>query len=216
MFLPRVLILLPLAGACSQAAQTELPSLTAEDGTACIENREQFLSLDYWTFDQDPSNGVRAVFAKPGCELAAADLIRDYHKALRDEGTPIIVDHPQGMIKISENGTVPLLYWHEGQARAFQGEIDSAIELFRRSLKPESKNYGAWNEYVHASIAFLRNDLNALQSARDEMAGLTGRNALNLGVVDGLIACFGETYSIAYGAEECNRRPASVSHPAEP
>ena len=110
---------------------------------------------------------------------------------------------------ISETGEMSILYWHEGQLRAFAGDEEGAAYLFEQSLNtPETSHYG-WDEYVRGSIAFLRSDLGALEAAREAMAGKTspGYGDLNLGVLDGLIACFGRSYKEAYGAPECNRRP---------
>lgn len=173
----------------------------------CIEDRELFFSMDFWTFDQDPERGHRAIGRKPGCELVAADLIRDYHARLRAIGEPVTIEYDQQVVTISATGEVSLLYWHEGQIRAFEGQTEQAIELFTLSLKPEAENHGAWNEYALASIAFLENDLPELKRQRSAMARSEPPDSINLGVVDGLIECFGATYRKAYGANECNRRP---------
>lgn len=188
--------------ALGQPAETSY--LDAED---CIEDREALLALDYWAFDQDIAKGVRAIAATPGCELVAADLTRDYHRALRERDEPVIVDHPQGTVRMSENGEMSILYWHEGQIRAFEGQTDQAIGLFRKSLKPEERNYGAWNEYAMGTIAFMENDLAGLKQYRAAMAEKLESANINLGVLDGFIVCFGKSYKEAYGSAECNRRP---------
>ena len=207
-----------LAGFYAQAQiAPEVESVSPTRGETpanCIENREAYFSLDFWTFDQDPNKGHRGVASKPGCELAAADLIRDYHERLREVGEPVTFEYNEQEVTISSNGEVSLLYWHEGQARAFEGQTSQAIKLFQLSLKPEEENHGAWNEYALASIAFLKNDLAELKSQRSVMARAELQNTINLGVVDGLIACFGATYREAYGSDECNRRPGWDS--AEP
>lgn len=173
----------------------------------CIEDREAYFSLDFWTFDQDLERGHRAIARKPGCQLVAADLIRDYHARLREIGEPVTFEYNEQEVTISATGEVSLLYWHEGQTRAFEGQTSQAIELFELSLKPEVENHGAWNEYALASIAFLKNDLPELKTQRSAMAKSEPQNSINLGVVDSLIACFGATYREAYGSDECNRRP---------
>jgi len=189
------------------------PARIAEEGSPCVADRAALMALDYWAFDQG-TEGVRSVMATPGCELAAADLYRDYHAALRARGAPVMITLPNGEEwPMSETGEMSILYWHEGQLRAFAGDGEGAASLFEQSLKtPEVSHYG-WDEYVRGSIAFLRGDIQALMAAREAMAGKTapGYGDLNLGVLDGLIACFGRSYKEAYGAPECNRRPAAAA-----
>lgn len=198
-----------LAG-CAHAAEA-LP-ITEED-PQCVTDRAALMALDYWAFDQG-ADGIRAALAKPGCELVAADLYRDYHATLRARGAPVMITLPNGEEwPMSETGEMSILYWHEGQLRAFAGDGEGAASLFEQSLKtPEESHYG-WDEYVRGSIAFLRGDLQALTAAREAMAGkeAPGYGDLNLGVLDGLIACFGRSYKEAYGAPECNRRPAAAA-----
>ena len=103
------------ASACTSLSEKpDLMAAQAADGTPCFTDRDAYFSMDYWTFDQAP-DGLRSVSAKPGCELAAADLIRDYHAALRARGEPVSHAFPQGEVQFSEDGEIPLLYWHEGQ-----------------------------------------------------------------------------------------------------
>lgn len=42
---------------------------------------------------------------------------------------------------------------------------------------------------------------------RAALAAVVPEDNINLGVVDGLIACFDRPYKDAYGAVECDRRP---------
>lgn len=202
-------LLLGCGASYAQQSADSAPSIATKylSVSECVDDRDAFLNLDFWTFDQDPVQGVRSVASIPGCELVAADLVSDYHQALRENGEPVIVDHPAGTFTMSENGEVGLLYWHEGQMRAFEEQTDRAIELFRLSLKPEERSIGGWNEYAMASIAFLQGNIEELQKQRELMANATMPNPINLGVVDGLVACFEESYSEAYGSTECNRRP---------
>lgn len=190
------------------APEAEAESLTGGKTAAeCIEDREALLSLDFWTFDQDLKRGYRSVQLTRGCELVAADLIRDYHARLRETGQPVTYEYEEREITISVNGEVSLLYWHEGQIRAFQEQTEQAIELFALSLKPEHENRRNWNEYALASIAFLQQDFPELLRQRTKMVSGDRQQDINLGVVDGLIACFGKPYAEAYGSIECNRRP---------
>lgn len=174
----------------------------------CVEDRSAFMAMDYWTFDQAPE-GVRSISDRPGCDAAAADLTRDYHAMLRERGEPVTHDYDGQTVTMSEDGEMSILYWHEGQLRAFAGNVGAAANLFRKSLKPEEENYQGWNQYALASIAFLEKDLEALQGYRGALAERVPDDNLNLGVVDGLIACFDRSYADAYSAADCNRRPRS-------
>ncbi|WP_290930705.1 hypothetical protein [Hyphomonas sp.] len=195
------------ASACTSLSEKpDLMAAQAADGTPCFTDRDAYFSMDYWTFDQAP-DGLRSVSAKPGCELAAADLIRDYHAALRARGEPVSHAFPQGEVQFSEDGEIPLLYWHEGQIRAMHGQPQEALDLFNKSIKPEEQSIGGWNEYVRATIAFVEGNRSALEAERANLVAKVPADNLNLGVVDGLIVCFGRSYADAYGAPECNRRP---------
>lgn len=172
---------------------------SAESGNlSCIEDRESLLSLDQDAFDQDLDGGWRAISHKEGCEIEAADLIRDYR---------------------AENlgASMEILYWHEGQVRAGVGQYDEAIELFLLSKTTDQPD---WNFYVDGTIAFLRNDREALDAA---VAGLKlvpkpdgwdefmatrvaqGQSfinwPMNLGVLEGFQNCFGQSYNEAYGRD---------------
>jgi hypothetical protein len=165
------------------------------------------LALSRRAFDQDLQGGWRAVSARDGCIAAAADLIRDYRERHRLNDT--------------------ILFWHEGQLRASDGQTEAASALFERSRKEPADAFG-WNQYVDATIAFLRNDRPALLAARASLAGLPrpsgfeprdpqGRPIslswpMNLDVVDGLIACFGRSYREAYGPA-CRSDPARTAAP---
>lgn len=190
---------------------SQAPAL-ADDGRPCVDDRAALMAMDYWTFDQAPE-GVRQVLDRPGCRIAGADLIRDYHAALRAKGAPVVHTFPEGDHTVTEDGEIKLLYWHEGQARAMAGQTDAAIDLFALSVEPPEKSFGGWNEYARASMAFLQGDLDALKAQREALAGKVspGYTDINLGVVDGLIACFGRSYADAYGAADCNRRPGAAA-----
>ncbi|HWM92464.1 MAG TPA: hypothetical protein VN493_16990 [Thermoanaerobaculia bacterium] len=159
----------------------------------CTFDRAKLLALDEHSFDQDMDGGWRAIAQHEECTAVAADLIREYRET-------------RGL-------TSSILYWHEGQLRAFRGSTDEAIGLFEQSRHADDA-FG-WNLYVDASIAFLRRDKPALLTARETLASLprpedfslqdAQGNAVeiswppNLSVVDGLIACFDRGYKEAYG-----------------
>ena len=180
---------------CATAPQLPAAPITPEAQTAsstCNYNREQILALDMARFDQDTSGGWRTVAQQPGCLGAAADLIRDYHSARPEKSY--------------------LLYWHEGQVRAMNGEVAKATELFALSYNQQDDNIG-WNIYVDATLAFMKQDRNALLKAYLALANLPvpahlqldeNGNSLadswppNMKVVEDLLACFGQEYRQAY------------------
>lgn len=130
------------------AAHAQVPA--SAPGT-CAYDRIRLLALDRLEFDQDMSGGWRPLAAKPGCALAAADLLRDYRQAHADE---------DGM-----------LYWHEGQMRANAGRYEEAIPLLEHARKPPgTPDKAGWNPYVDATVAFLRRDRAALERARATLA----------------------------------------------
>lgn len=185
----------------------------AEVEGQCINEAERLilLNLDEEAFDQDPpSGGWRGIAEKSGCEIAAADLIRDYREL--------------------HSSTNTIIYWHEGQMRAIGNDYSEAIALFEKSKKPKEKDLAGWNEYVDASIAFLRKDKQALVEAREALAAVEAppgldvkdgvleipdnsgklfkmRWPLNIDVVDGFISCFEKNYRGAYGDPECRPTP---------
>jgi len=209
---PAILFLAFLLSAC--AANRDVKD-TETSQTKCLttQERERLLSLNEDAFDQDLSGGGggwRAIAAKPGCEIAAADIIRDYRE------------------KHSSTGTI--IYWHEGQMRASGGDYPTAIQLFEKSRKPEAQDGTGWNQYVDASIAFLRKDKSALIRARESLSKVSAppdfvlkdgvfeipnnsgksfkmRWPPNIDVVDGLIKCFDRSYRDAYDDAKCRPAP---------
>lgn len=158
----------------------------------CTFDRDQLLALNEHEFDQDMALGWRKLAMREKCQDEAADLIHDYREKHKLDS--------------------PILFWHEGQVRAEMGQTEAAIRLFRLSRKPSDPGTG-WNEYVEASVAFLRNDRPAFDKARAALAVLPQPAAwnlrkpngelvawpMNLEVVDELGRCFGLPYKQAYG-----------------
>lgn len=161
----------------------------------CEVNYDTMMALNPHAFDQDLQGGWRPLARRDECRETAAELLRLYRQ--------------------THEPTVRLLTWHEAQVRADLGQIDAAIALMEASRKRENDH---WNPYVDATIAFLRNDRNALLAARERLvavpppadfaawrdtAGRPIRWPLNLDVVDGFIRCFGRPYKEAYGSDSC-------------
>ncbi len=187
--------------------------LAAQEPTSCVTDREALLALDQDSFDQDLEGGWRPIANTKGCELAAADLIRDYRE----------LHYPQGLRGPAGNGNIEILFWHEGQVRAMANQSQEAVTLFEQSF--DSTSQPDWAEYAKATIAFLRQDRKALEAARvalldlpepegwaervqemKEQYGFDMKWPSNLGVVDALLRCFDRPYSDAYG-QECRAEP---------
>ncbi|WP_184411796.1 hypothetical protein [Xanthomonas translucens] len=184
-------------------------SAAGQDIRTCEIDRASLLALDQQHFDQDVSDGGggwRAVAARPGCETVAADLIRDYRKA-----------HPD------DPG---ILYWHEGQLRAFAGDYPAAMALMQASKKPAAQDPAGWNPYVDATMAFLAHDAKRLAAAKKALEAVPPSPDLpplhdgfiempmqngqmfkmrwppNADVVEGLARCMEKSYAVAY-SQEC-------------
>ena len=168
---------------------------------ACGYDRAAMLALDYDRFDGDQAEGWRPLADRPGCELAAAEVLAAY----RTDNAAKVTDTQRRA-----------LFWSEGQLRATAGQTASAIELMdlSRAGDPSAAN----TLYAEATMAFLRHDRPALMKARAALAAtpppatfpadaaeVKARYGLiitwppHLAVVDRLVACFGKSYALAYG-----------------
>lgn len=167
----------------------------------CPEADAAMLALPLHDFDQT-EQGWRSLDGE-GCERQAAEAIRRYREINAE----------------TLGANAESLLWHEGQLRAAAGETDDAIQLMLRSREQDSE---ATRPYTDATIAFLRQDRDALIAARQQLVSLPVPEAfaraaaryaetypdhpplrwpLNLDIVDGLIACFDQPYREAYGCE---------------
>jgi hypothetical protein len=124
-------------------------SFSAEE---CSFDRSAMQALTEEQFDHDTNSGGEGcrALSKRGCEMQAADLIRDYRNA-NDRKSQI-------------------LYWHEGQLRAMDGDSKAAIPLLEAARKAVGDEAFGWNPYVDATVAFLRRDRAALAAARAKLA----------------------------------------------
>lgn len=145
------------------------------------------LQLDWNEFDQTMGQGHRELALK-GCFLEAANLIDAYNLQHRSQLEP---------------SRTRILYFHAGQMYAYTSLNEIAASRMMESLNPKEaiRPELNWNDYVQASVAFLRGDKDSLKAFRDKLASgkPTQGNQMNLRVVDNLIKCFGHPYSWAYG-----------------
>lgn len=167
----------------------------------CSYDLEEMLELDRDAFDQDLDGGWRPLGMVKGCEIATAELIRAWRHEKRDHAS--------------------ILYWHEGQMRAYAGQTDQAIALFELTRKSQDSdaNFG-WNHYVDGTIAFLRGDRDGLARAIERLAGIPEPkdNSFtlpdgtiielnwppNMGVLERFEQRWGRPYSEAYGSADCS------------
>jgi hypothetical protein len=145
------------------------------------------LALSYEAFDQTQDSGFRVLAARR-CDREAADLIVEYIVANKAEQRS--------------------LRWHVAQLRATHGDAPRAI-AYARSVLVDKEDFAAsplrWNDYVLATIAFLERDRAALVRHRDKVAegaAAHAGNALNLKLLDKLVARFGSSYAQATAAPD--------------
>jgi len=167
----------------------------------CSYDLEEMLALSQEEFDQDLNGGWRPLAMREGCEISAAELIREWRHEKRNHAG--------------------ILYWHEGQMRAYGGQIEQAVALFELTYNPpESDAEFGWNHYVSGTIAFLRGEREALRGAIERLKHLPEPkdNSFrrpdgtviqmswppNLNVLEGFERCWGEPYRVAYGSK-CTR-----------
>jgi hypothetical protein len=181
-------ILLGLIGALAHASPAHAE--TKPQDVACAFDRTGLRTMDLAAFDQS-AQGWRALAGKgAACNSATADLIAEYRRLRPDI--------------MRGNINSYLLYWHEGQTRAFDGQYREAWALIERSRVQGIPVFEGWNLYADATAAFLRRDRTALLQARTALAALPpedahpGAKPANLDVVDGLIRCFDRSYAEAY------------------
>lgn len=201
--MPRHIVILTFASALLTACATAV----AAPATTCSHDRARLLALDEAKFDQDMKEGWRTLGDTPGCELVAADLLRDYRQA--------------------HTSTSSMLYWHEAQMRAMAGQAGVSAALMEHARVPAEEDPAGWNLYVDASVAFLRKDRAALDAAHRKLAAvapMTGEGVpplvdgfielptadgktrkmrwpMNIDVVEGLQRCFDQPYKTAYGTQ---------------
>jgi len=168
----------------------------------CRQPDAAMFALSLHEFDQTPA-GWRSLDAK-GCEAVGADAIARYREMNREA------------LAGEDLGT---LIWHEGQLRAAAGQTEAAIPLLLEGRDRESEGDRL---YAEATVAFLRQDREALLDARERLLALPVPEwfaaaverykinypdlppltwPLNRDKVEGFIACFDRPYREAYTCE---------------
>jgi Asp-tRNA(Asn)/Glu-tRNA(Gln) amidotransferase C subunit len=177
------------------AAQPDAPA-----GPDCAYDLDAMLALDRQAFDQEIPDGGWRGLSREGCYEEAAELIRSWRHEKRDHAS--------------------ILYWHEGQMRAFAGQTEEAIGLFERTYTaPEEDRDFGWNFYVSGTIAFLRNDREGLTQAIEGLAKIPepADNTFtrpdgtvvkmgwppNMNVLKNFEMCWGRSYKETYGSSSC-------------
>ncbi|MEM7703423.1 MAG: hypothetical protein AAF251_15905 [Pseudomonadota bacterium] len=177
------------------AAQADSPAEPLQPD--CSYDLDAMLALDQNSFDQDMNGGWRPLGQIDGCEEATAELIRAWRHEKRNHAS--------------------ILYWHEGQMRAYAGQTKEAIALFGRTYAaPEHDGNFGWNYYVSGTIAFLNGDREGLTRAIEGLSTIPEPedNSFtrpdgtvfemswppNMNVLRGFEECWGKPYKEAYGS----------------
>ena|SRR3990167_1369900 len=176
------------------------------DRPECGYNRELELARNAVAFDQTEGQGWRPLY-DANCFIEAAELLRDWQA---QHGADFNLANPR------DRSLSHVLIWHEAQMWAFGQRNDVALPIFERTYREVDGGSGqAWNLYVDGTLAFLRRDKLALEEAIAELAeiptppgwdkavGMDGRPISlpwpqNLDVLQGLLRCWTQPYSVAY------------------
>ncbi|MEM9311794.1 MAG: hypothetical protein AAGA34_10130 [Pseudomonadota bacterium] len=166
----------------------------------CSYDLDAMLTLDRNAFDQDIPDGGWRGLSRDGCYEEAAELIRTWRHEKRDHSS--------------------ILYWHEGQMRAFAGQTQEAVALFdlTRSSQDDDADFG-WNHYVDGTIAFLRGHREGLDRAIERLAQIPEPENNSFTRADGTVVrmnwppnmnvlvkfrtCWGQSYADTYGSSDC-------------
>ena len=158
----------------------------AECSTLLTERTRTDMTLPFEAFDQDQNGGWRAL-DKQGCPAEAAILIERY--------------------SFQYDSKVRILRWHLSQMHAISGNFPEAIATAEASINPRQEAQHPlfdWNDYVFATVAFLRSDRATFDRHHEFLRIATEKepdNQRNLDVLQRLKACFGRPYKEAYS---CN------------
>ena len=141
---------------------------------------EKFLNQDPDTFDQT-KDGWRYISGIPNQIKAVEKYLQTY--AQNNNWLPTT---PKGNTK--DVLSIPFMRWHLGQLYAMENNIGKAIENMKKSIGTEDQQ---WNDYVNATIAFLKND-------REEFEKHANKENYNGKTIEKLRNGFGKSYKEAY------------------
>jgi|688.fasta_scaffold180682_3 hypothetical protein len=149
-------------------------------------NFNKYLSLSYTDFDQKPKSGWRSLAELEKYDEAAKSIL-------------FYIQNKQHLDEIQ----VANLYFHAGQMFAFENNYESAIIYFKKSILASEPEHAPvrWNDYVSASIAFLKRDRETLIFHRDEIAakGTEIQGVIpNLAIVENLLNHIQMPYAEVY------------------
>lgn len=122
---------------------------------------DSLMALDFQAFDQDMQGGWRFYGNKMQFGLAAS-LIKTYLEL-----------HPE-----VEKNQEAVMRWHAGQMYAMDGQNELAIPMMEASRK--ENNIMMWNEYLDATVAFLKKDRKAFDANLKAMESFTGNPNMRL------------------------------------
>lgn len=152
----------------------------------------ELMEQDFQTFDQSPLGWRQLAKGDNSTSLEIAQLIDAYHL----DKMETLTSHQRG-----------ILYFHAGQNYAFAQLPELSLRRFANSLNPgEPANPEFhWNDYVRATIAFMKKDRAQLEAAMGRLGSSSHfGDAINFAFVKRFERCFDFTYAEAYsGTGRC-------------
>jgi hypothetical protein len=137
------------------------------------------LSLGYSAFDSRPGRHGWRNLAANGCPESAIELLEAYLQGHRHE--------------LSGEQQREAAF-HMGQTYALAGREAQSLPYFERAQSAAAS--AEWQTYVAATLAFLRRDRSALESAYAAYAAISP-GSMRLRIIAGLVACPAEPYAEA-------------------
>lgn len=147
------------------------------------DNFKNLLDNDYITFDQTPGAGWRGLVGQYS-PLDIAEVILAYCEKSYKQ----LSDHQMCILK-----------WHAGQNFAGGGNYQKAIDCMMESYQESSRARKiGWNDYVSATIGFLRKDKGEVLAAY-ELLKKAPEYTCNVDIVGRMISNFEASYEEVYG-----------------
>lgn len=119
------------------------------------------------------------------------------------EATPAPSSLASGGLDAGERARSRSLLWQAAQLRAMAGDLDGARRCAQLALGEDDDDDAhplRWNDYVHATLAFLDGDrerFDGHHAALRDTADAHEGNAVNLRLLDRLAQRFGDGYAAA-------------------